>query len=266
MKAAPADVIDDLIAAVPGGVVEDVRIGVFWTAVVATVHGRRQCGLASSVRDEDDHHHGAGPAVREAGLLTGRPARELACLARSPSLLEAAVGMAAINALLPPPVVLGPELNAEDVVADLGAGKRVALIGHFPFAPRLRERVDTLWVLEQKPRGEDLPAGTAQAVLPAADVLAVTATTLINHTFADLLALRRPGAAVVVLGPSTPVSPILFVHGVDVIAGSVVEDVDRVVRAAGEGANFRQLHRQGIRLVTLRRSARSVLGRRHYDA
>lgn len=62
----------------------------------------------------------------------------------------------------------GPELNAEDVIAELGAGKRVALIGHFPFVPRLRERVGTVWVLEQEPRGEDLPAGAAREVVPAA--------------------------------------------------------------------------------------------------
>jgi len=251
-------VVDDLIAAVPEGAVEEVRVGVFWTAVVAQVLGRRQCGLAASLRDEDDHHHGAGAAVREAGALTGRGARALADLARSASLLEAAVGLAAINALLPPPEDLGPEINAEDVIAELGAGKQVALIGHFPFVPRLRERVGTLWVLEQQPRGEDLPAATAPAVIPAADLLAVTATTLINHTLEGLLALRRPGAAVLLLGPSTPLSAILFDHGIDVLSGSVVEDIDRVVRAVGEGANFRQLHRRGVRLVTLRRSGKAT--------
>jgi len=259
-------VIDDLIAAVPDGVVEGVHVGVFWTTVVANVHGHRQCGLATSLRDADVHHHGAAPAVRDAGALARRTSRELAGLVRSTSLLEAAIGMAAINALLPPPRDREPEINAEDVIAHLGAGKRVALIGHFPFVPHLRECVDTLWVLEQDPRGEDLPAATAHEVLPAADVLAVTAATLINHTFEELLALRRPGAVVLLLGPSTPLSPILFDHGVDVLAGLVVCDVDRVVRAAGEGANFRQLHRQGIRLVTLCRSGGPVPGRRCYDA
>jgi hypothetical protein len=161
--------------------------------------------------------------------------------------------MATINALLPPPEGLGPELNAEDVIAELGAGRRVALVGHFPFVPRLRECVGSLWVLEQEPRGEDLPASAARTVIPTADVLAVTATTLINHTFEDLLSLRRPGATVVLLGPSTPLSTALFEHGVDVLSGSIVEDIDRVVRAVGEGANFRQLHRRGVRLVTLQR-------------
>jgi uncharacterized protein (DUF4213/DUF364 family) len=246
-------VLDDLIAAAPDGALEDVRVGVFWTAVVVKVHGRRQCGLASSLRVEDDHHHGGEPAVRRAGTLLKFPARELAALARSASFLEAGIGVATINALLPPPEDLGPELNAEDIIAELGAGRRVALVGHFPFVPRLRERVGALTVLEQEPRGEDLPASAARTAIPEADVLAVTGTALVNHTFENLLALRRPGAMVVVLGPTTPLSTVLFDHGVDVLSGSVVEEIDSVVRAAGEGANFRQLHRRGVRLVTVRR-------------
>jgi uncharacterized protein (DUF4213/DUF364 family) len=217
------------------------------------VHGRRRCGLASSLRVEEDHHHGGEPAVRRAGSLLEFPARELAALARSASVLEAGIGVATINALLPPPAQLGPEVNAEDVIAELGAGRRVALVGHFPFVPRLRERVGALTVLEQDPRGEDLPASAARTVIPEAELLAVTATALINHTLEDVLALRRPGATVLVLGPSTPLSPVLFDHGVDALSGSAVEDIDGIVRAVSEGANFRQLHRQGVHLVTLLR-------------
>jgi uncharacterized protein len=245
--------LDDLIAAVPDGAVEDVRIGAFWTAVVVGIRGRRQCGLAASLRDERNHHHGAEPSVRQAGTLKESSGRVLTTLARSASSLEAGIGVAAINALLPLPADLGSDLNAEDVIAQLGAGRRVVLVGHFPFVPRLRERVGDLTVLEQVPRGDDLPASAARSVIPAAEVLAVTATALINHTLEDLLALRRPGATVLVLGPSTPLSPILFDHGVDALSGSVVEDIDRVVRAVSEGANFRQLHRQGVRLVTVLR-------------
>jgi uncharacterized protein (DUF4213/DUF364 family) len=140
------------------------------------------------------------------------------------------------------------------VIASHGAGKRVALVGHFPFIPRLRERVGKLWVLEMRPRDEDLPAEAASEVVPQADVLAITGTTLINHTFEGLMALRRPEALVLVLGPSTPLSPVLFQHGVDILSGSVVEDVDSVLRSVSQGANFRQVHRQGVRLVTMQKA------------
>jgi uncharacterized protein (DUF4213/DUF364 family) len=227
-------------------------VGVFWTAVVVEVTGQLHCGLASTLRVED-HHHGGGAAVGDAGQLMQRGARELADLARSDSLTEASIGMAAINALLPTQEASWVDLNAADVIARRGEGKTVALLGHFPFIPRLRDRVGKLWVLELQPRADDLPADAAADVIPQADVLAITGTTLINGTFEEVMALRRPEALVLVLGPSTPLSPVLFEHGVHTISGAVVEDIDSALRAVSQGANFRQVHRQGVRLVTMTR-------------
>jgi uncharacterized protein (DUF4213/DUF364 family) len=110
-----------------------------------------------------------------------------------------------------------------------------------------------LWVIEQQPRGEDLPAAAAAKIVPRAEVVAITGTTLINHTFEELMALCRPEAKVLLLGPSTPLSPILFNYGVDLLSGSVVEDIEAVLQAVSQGANFRQVHRYGVRLVTMQR-------------
>ena len=245
-------VVDDLLLTLPDGPIRDVRVGVFWTAVVVEVAGQLRCGLASTLRVEG-HHHGGGAAVGEAGQLTQRGARNLAELARSDSLIEASIGMAAINALLPNQETSWVDLNAADVIAQRGKGKTVVLLGHFPFIPRLRDRVGKLWVLELQPQADDLPADAAGDVIPQADVLAITGTTLINGTFEGVMALRRPEALVLVLGPSTPLSPVFFEHGVHVISGAVVEDIDSVLRAVSQGANFRQVHRQGVRLVTMTR-------------
>jgi uncharacterized protein (DUF4213/DUF364 family) len=244
--------IDELITTLPDGAVWDVRVGVFWTAVVVEIEGHQRCGLASTVRN-DNHHHVGGPAMRDAGLLMDRSARELAELARSYRPIEAAIGMATINALLPAQEERWMNLNAEKVIAQHGADKRVAMVGHFPFIPRLRDRVGALWVLEKQPPGEDLPGEAASDVIPRADVVAITGTTLINHSFEGLMALCRPRTLVLILGPSTPLSPILFDHGVDILSGSVVEDVDSVLWAVSQGANFRQVHRQGVRLVTMQK-------------
>ena len=249
--------IDDLLAALPDGSVRDVQVGAFWTAVVVEIDGQAKCGLASTMSGDDNHHHGGGPAVRDAGHLMERSARELAALAFSQSPMEAAIGIATINALLPALEERWVDLNAEEVIAQHGAGRPVALVGHFPFIPRLRDRVGSLSVLELQPRGEDLPADAASDVIPQADVLAITGTTLINHTFEGLMALRHPDALVLVLGPSTPLSPLLFDHGVHLLSGSVVEDVDSVLRVVSQGANFRQVRRQGVRLVTMQKQKTS---------
>jgi hypothetical protein len=245
-------VIDDLLATLPDGQVLEIRVGAFWTAVVVQVNGHRHCGLASTLRT-DEHHHSSRPAIREAGRLTEMNALRLAGLAFSSSVMEAAIGIATINALLPRRETEWTDLNAEEFIARHGAGKRVALIGHFPFVPRLRERVGTLSVLEERPQGDDLPAEAAPDIIPQADILAMTGTTLINSTFEGLMALHRSDALVLLLGPSTPLSTVLFDYGVQVLSGAVVEDIDAVLRAVGEGANFQQLHRLGVRLVTMQK-------------
>jgi uncharacterized protein (DUF4213/DUF364 family) len=76
---------------------------------------------------------------------------------------------------------------------------------------------------------------------------------LINHTLEPLLELCAPDALVVVLGPSTPMSPVLFEYGVDILAGSQIIDIEGVLRTVCQGGNFRQVHRAGVKLITQQR-------------
>jgi uncharacterized protein (DUF4213/DUF364 family) len=237
-------VLDDLLESLrQDAPVRSVLVGAHWTAVCS-----RGCGLASTLLD--DRPHGEAQ-VRMAGKLTGRTALQLSALARSDSLLEASIGVAAINSLLDVDPTAGPAINAVDVLIERGAGKKVALVGHFPFIPSLRGAAAQLWVLEQHPGTGEHPAEAANDLIPQADVVAITGTTLINHTLESLLALCRPEALVMLLGPSTPLSPILFEHGVSVLSGVRVVDETAALRAIAEGATFRQV--QGVALITVSR-------------
>lgn len=231
-------------------IVQEVRIGAFWTAVVVEREGKRRCGLAAALRGEDHHQNGHYP-VRGAGWLTERSALELAGLIHSDSLLEASIGMATINALLEVDETACVELNAEEVIGERGVGKRVAIVGHFPFVHKLQNDVGQLWVLELQPGPGDLPSEAAPEIIPQADVVAITSTTLINRTCEGLLGLCRPDAYVLLLGPSTPLSPLLFEYNVHLLSGARVDDVDSVLRLLSQGASFRQIHRGGVRLVTM---------------
>ncbi len=248
--ACPVQIIQDLLREVQEGRILDVRVGVFWTAVVAEVEGVVHCGLASTLYGA---HNDAEPPVPQAGHLLDMPARELAAMALAGCPPRSSIGMAAINALLPLYLEGAVELNAEAIISDLGRNRKVALVGHFPFVERLRESVGELWVLELQPRAGDVPASAAAQVIPQADVVALTGTTLLNGTFESLMRLRRPDAQVLVLGPTTPLSPVLFRHGVHYLSGSVVDDVAAVVKGVSQDAGFRQIHRLGVRLVTLAR-------------
>jgi uncharacterized protein (DUF4213/DUF364 family) len=225
--------------------VRQVLVGSFWTAVVLDTDPLR-CGLASTLRAET---HEDGPPVRHPGRMREHRGRELAEWLRSPRILEASIGMAAFNALLEVDESACTDLNAEKVIVEQGTGRRVAVVGHFPFVERVRQAADTCWVLELRPRPGDLSAGHAEEVLPQADVVALTGTSLLNHTFDDLVSLCRPEAFVVLLGASAPLSPVLLEHGVDAVSGTKVVDVPAVVCAVGEGATFRQI--PGKRLLTL---------------
>jgi uncharacterized protein (DUF4213/DUF364 family) len=241
--------LEELLATLPSGQINEVRIGVHWTAVVVTVEGQRRCGLASTLGGS--HEHTGEPDVPQAGHLHTLPALELARLAREQHPMLRSVGVATLNALLPRTPQLWSDLNAEEVLTEWGKGKTVALIGRFPFIPRLREQAGRLIVLEQQPFGDERPAEEAANILPEADVIAITGMTFVNHTLEDLLALCSPQAQILVLGPSTPLSPLLGRYGVTMLSGAVVEAIEPVLRAVEQGGTFRQIHHAGVRLVTM---------------
>ena len=243
------EIFNQLVSSLPEGRIMSVNIGIFWTAVVVECQGVRQCGLAATLSNPE-FEHARLPAVEEAGQIEQRSGLELANWVFSKSYTEVGVGLATINALLPP--IENPvDLAAEDFIARQGANSQVALIGHFPFVSKLKDQVKKLWVLELNPKGDDLPASAAPEIIPQADILAITATTLINHTFEEIFNFRKPGAKVLLLGPSTPLSPVLFENGIDVLSGSIVEDPDSVLRLVRQGATFRQIRSHGVRLVTV---------------
>jgi len=238
-------VLDDLLGSLKEDApVKEVRTCIHWTAVVS-----KHCGLASSVHYEG-HGHGSD-AVRGVGTLHERSALELAQYARSDMLLEASIGVAAINSLLDVDEERCVELNAEAWLAQRGQGKRVVVVGSFPFVPRLKDQVGELWVLERRPSEGELLAEEASEVIPLADVVAITGTALINDTLDDLLAMCREDSSVMLLGPSTPLSPVLFDYGVDVVSGTQVVDTDLVLTLISQGATFRQVKGPGVRLLTM---------------
>ncbi len=236
-------ILDDLLSGLNAGdSVKDIRQGLFHTAVLT-----RNCGLAATL--PRDSLRQEPPLVREPGFLLQRSASELARMCYSERIPEAAIGMAAINSLLDVDEKRCQELNARELILDKGRGKAVAIVGHFPFVPQLRREVKELWVIEKNPREGDLPEGGSEEFLPRADVVAITGTAFTNHTIEGLLASCSPGAFVIVLGDTSPLSPVLFDHGVDAISGTVVADPELAMRCVSQGANYRQI--KGIRQVTM---------------
>jgi uncharacterized protein (DUF4213/DUF364 family) len=221
--------------------VRKVIIGVHWTLVASNY-----CGLASTMVGQGQHGHSQ---VRDVGALHEKSAQELAGWALSDNLLEASIGIAAINSLLDLDEQRIKHINAAEVIARESKEKNLVVVGHFPFVERMTTIAKNCWVIEKRPFGDDFPEEASQEFIPQADVIAITGTAFINHTIEDLLSLCRPESLVMILGPSTPMTPLFFDYGVSILSGSRVVDEDAAIATIQQGASFPQV--KGVRLVTM---------------
>jgi len=238
-------IIDDLLSTLNMKArVRDIRQGPFQTAVLT-----RNCGLASTPHHPGPHNDKA--PVKDTGLLTEKDTVSLTRMSYSSSQLEAAIGMATINSLIEIDEQHCVLLNAADLLIEKGQGKKVAIVGHFPFVSKLRQAAKELWIIEQRPLPGDYAENEAEKLIPEAEVIGITGTAFINHTIMNLLSLCDKQAYVVVLGGTAPLSPVLFDYGVNAVSGTKVVDYNSVLGCVSQGATFRQI--KGIKLLTMRK-------------
>lgn len=242
-------VIDDLLSGALSGAldfpVHDVLVGLYWTAVCG-----RRVGLAATPSDTRCCRTNEIGGV---GRLHHRSINELVSLLKSTHPLEVSIGMAALNAQIDVNEEDGVELNVRDLLLERGRGKTVVTIGHFPFTDALRQAAARLWVLELEPKDDDQPAEAAPDLIPQADVIGLTASTLLNGTFDALARLFPPGAVVAMLGPSTPLSHVLFDYGVTILGGVVVRDPETAFHYVGQGSTLHGV--PGIQRFTMAKHA-----------
>jgi uncharacterized protein len=221
--------------------VNKVIIGIHWTLVSS-----KYCGLASTLVGEGPH---GGGGIQDVGSLHTKTAQELAQWVLSDNLLEASIGMAALNSLIDIDESKMVQVNAAEVIARESKDKNLVVVGHFPFVGRMKTIAKNCWVIEKRPYGDDFPEEASSEFIPQADVIAITGTALINHTMEGLLSLCKPDSLVMILGPSTPLSPLLFKCGVSFVSGSRVIDEDAAITTIQQGATFPQV--KGVRLLTM---------------
>lgn len=236
--------INDLLNSVQKDApVKNVLIGAHWTMVSS-----RGCGMASTVTNALPHGEGK---VRDAGKLHLKSAKELAEYLRSEVWLEASIGLAALNSLLEIPQGKITSVNAFKVVAEKSPGKHTAIFGHFPYLDEIRACAGKLSVFELNPNEDELSLERVPEVLPDAEVVAITSNSIINHTLEDILPYLNPKAFSVLVGPSTPLSPVLFNAGFDLLAGVRIVDEEVLFQTISQAAQFRQT--AGAELITIAR-------------
>lgn len=202
------------------------------------------------------------------GKMKGRKAAALLDEAQESSGIRRAVGIAVLNALAQAAAERGgcgeaemlPDMDAFDA-AEIQPHEKVVVVGAFvPFLRALRALgVDHL-VLEKDPstlKAAEMPffreAALAPEIVPQADVLLITGTTLINGTLDDLLALAKPVARIVVVGPTVTMVPdAFFRRGCAILGGVEITDPDAFLDVLAEGGSGYHFFGKSARKIVLR--------------
>jgi uncharacterized protein (DUF4213/DUF364 family) len=218
--------------------VTDVRIGLGYTAVEID---ECQVGLAYTFRQDAGH---SCTAMKMAGELCGKAAERLVDLLEEKDVISSAVGLATLNALLQERL---PRSRGEDFfpLLSLQPGEKVGMVGFFaPIIPQIRQAGCELWIFEKNlSRNEHLfSPEEIPRKLPDCSVVILSATTLINHTFEEIVPHFQQAREVVMLGPSTPLLPeIPCRYGVTLLAGMRIVKPKWVLRIVSEGGGTQRL-------------------------
>lgn len=183
------------------------------------------------------------------GTLAGRKLSDVSNWLRSVDPFQTTIGLATANAGINQTkniIMQEAEILAGTAPGNLRVfehfkekvkGKKVAIIGRYPGLEKVLDGCDVA-VFERNPSGEDLPDTAAEFLLPQMDWVFITATSLMNKTFARLAELSK-NAVSVLMGPSLPWLEEWKTFNIDYLAGVVVTDSDYAEQVVMEGGGTR---------------------------
>ncbi len=134
----------------------------------------------------------------------------------SENLQYAAIATAALNAQLQPEnIKFG---NIFDIILKRARDfDTIGVIGKFPIIQQLKALGCKLYTFEKKRLPGFLPAEKVNELLPDCDLVIITGTAFVNKSLEHLLTISN--GFTVIVGPTTPLSKVLFNYGADMLAG-----------------------------------------------
>ncbi|MDI9437807.1 MAG: DUF364 domain-containing protein [Euryarchaeota archaeon] len=213
--------------------VKDVRVGISWTGVTG-----RYGGVSKTYGIPVVH----GNYTRDMGNLTSRTTLELAEYVRSWNLVEASIGVAAINSLMKPRGK--KDINAQDIIIEESKNKNVTMVGKFPKIAEIKSVAKKLWVLESdptllNPKEGIITESAAESVFPGSDIIVITGSALINKGLEHYLNLaKQEDAYTIIMGPSTPLSDVLFDYGANMLAGVEILDPEAILKKISQSGGM----------------------------
>ena len=207
-------------------------------------------------------------AMPISGRLRGRTALEYLNYVLDKNVLKRTLGIAAMNALSSLYWDLLPDkapdfhygLNAFDTADPREYRKTVVVGALVPMLKKLLAAEADFTVLEMDPRtlkGQELdhylPADRAAECVPEADLLVITGVTVLNGTLPGLLELAKPGAEILVTGPTASMLPdAFFRRGVTTLGGIRVTKADEALDLLCEGGSGYHLFGRSAEQTVLR--------------
>lgn len=228
-------IVDALLAEVGPKVgdkrLADVRIGLGYTGVLVD---NGSCGLAYTFRNELGKCCGV---LKYAGKMKGLACSEVIGWAAEKNLAMAAVGLATINALLQGKAEEYQSGNIFEKIKLTGE-ETLGVIGDFAPVRTLSQKAKTTYIFERNIEVAPpyYPSQSIPQYLPQCDVVVITATSLVNKTFDEIIANISKAKEIVVVGPSTPLAPQVFKgYGVTLLGGILVQDAQQVLGIVSQG-------------------------------
>lgn len=173
-----------------------------------------------------------------AGSAAGRPAADFCDYICSVGLQSSAIGIALANALTAKTREGLPGGDFYDYI-DITQNDVVGIIGNFgKMNAKIAEMCGELRVFEFNPAKNQYPAHAEPLLLPDCDIVAMTASTLVNKTVDQVVENCKNAREIVLLGPTAVDMPEVFKkHGFTYICGARVEKPELAHSIISEGAN-----------------------------
>lgn len=235
----------DRVSQAPTATVQSVTLGLNWSL---TRLENGACGLAFSSRELERD-------LPWPGTLAGQSVQSLAHWLTRWSAVEAVIGATAVNAALQQQAWPEARLSlAQHVPSDTPPhlavfryfarefsnemqDANIIVVGSYPGLNTLRD-FPAYTCLERRSLPGTLPDTAAEHLLPQADWVFLTGSSIANKTAQRLLTLSRE-ARVVLMGPSVPWLAEWQQFGVDFLAGVEVTDPDRLQQIVAEAGGTR---------------------------
>ncbi len=175
----------------------------------------------------------------------GAPVEDFIEMSNSSDVLMNALGMATINAC----VNDGNYENGDVMEAvNLSKDDVMGMIGYFdPMVSGIKRQLKTLYIFEKERTLTTWPQKALSPdqipdLIPACDVLLISATTVMNKSFDDILKYAKTDR-IILLGPSTPMLPEAFPE-VKVFGGTTVNAA--ALKTIAHGGGTRNLYKEKV--------------------